>query len=528
MRSTFYGLEIAKVGLFTAQNSMEVTGHNISNTDTQGYTRQRLNTAAIPAGFGGSFVATDNRSTAGRGVTTINIEQVRNSFLDYQYRKENAETTKWSVKEQYFGYVEALFNNELDDIATSTGISKLFSEFYDALYELQENPERTEMRVNLRENAIALTDMMNYYSDRLMEQQVTLNESIKVTVNEINDIAKQIADLNKEIYGYELTGASANDLRDQRNVLLDTLSGLADVNTSEDVNGQLIVELNGKTLVRHSSSYGLAVTENTSETLLNGQPKYDVVWADTKGRPTTLTVDVKSGALKGYQEVRDGSADKDIGIPFVMDQLDKLCQKIAKDMNTIHEKGWTMPSDGYGESKQGVKFFNVPLKKDENGNDIAGEYDYSQITAKNFKLSDEVLSSVANIAASDMPISVKGEDGETADNEQKGNGKIALEMCQLIWQKDDKGNPDNLDGVFKSLINAISIEMGDITSRSKAQEVMQLHLSDQRKSISDVSLDEEMTNVIRFGHAYNACSRVISAIDEELDKLINGTGRVGL
>lgn len=529
MRSTFYGLEIAKTGLFTAQNSMEISGHNISNADTEGYTRQRLDTAAMPPGYGGTLVAVNQRSTAGRGVTTINVEQVRNSFLDYQYRKENSETTMYSVKEQYFEYVEALFNNELDSIETSTGVSKLFSRFYDAMYELQENPERTELRVNLQENAIALTEMMNYYSDRLKEQQNTLNESVKITVNEINTLSKQIAQLNKQIASYELSGAKANDLRDQRNMLLDTLSGLVDITVNEDTGGQLTVEVNGKAIIRHTSSYQLAVSPNAEETLLDGSPKFDVVWADSKGRPTTLPLEFKSGALKGYMDIRDGSSEDEVGVPFVLDQLDKLCQKIAQDVNEVHQKGYTIPSDEYGESRTGVLFFNVPLVKDVNGTEIPGKYDYSQITAANFKLSDAILSNVNNIAASDMPINAKDENGEEiSENTQKGNGKIALAMCQLIWKKDDAGNPDNIDGVYKSLLNAISIEMDDIHNRSSSQEVMQLHLSDQRKSISDVSLDEEMTNIIRFGHAYNAASRVISAIDEELDKLINGTGRVGL
>ncbi|MBD5559258.1 MAG: flagellar hook-associated protein FlgK [Clostridia bacterium] len=574
MRSTFYGLEIAKSGLFGAQNAMQVTGHNISNVDTPGYTRQRLNTSSVPPSYGGTLIGIDNRSTAGRGVTTINIERVRNTFLDYQYRKENTQTTQLQVKEQYFEYVEQIFNNELDDIVTSTGMTKMFSQFYDAIYELSEKPESTEMRVNLQQKALTLAESFNYYSQRLQEQQATLNETVRITVNEINSISNKIANLNKQIYGYEQSGATANDLRDERDNLLDTLSGLVNITTYEDTDGQLVVTVGeGETahvLIRHKDVNEMTVHEEKNG-LMNGESKYTPVWADVNGDPTFAKVDIDAGgALKGYVEIRDGATNEDIGIPYVVEQLNNIVRTLAKDMNAVHQSGWTFPSTAGGESVTGVDFFNVPTlvklvdadgnaildkngdevwysntykgvhaSRDDMGNTIYVDQDdnivpiasfdennqpdpYSVITADNFRLSDAVLSDVFNIATSSEKI-VNG-----ADNNQKGNNENILAMAGIITKTDAAGNPANVDSMFKSLLNDISIEMDYIHTNYKAQNVMLAHLDTQRASISDVSLDEEMTNVIRFGHAYNAASRVISAIDEELDKLINGTGRVGL
>lgn len=531
--STFYGLEIAKTGLYAAQNGLQLTGHNIANADTEGYTRQRLHTSAVPPSYGDNFIAQNTRAKAGRGVTIVNVEQVRNAFLDYQYRKENTTTTKWSVKEQYFGYIESLFNNELDSMESTTGISQMFSNFYDALYELAENPEKSETRVNMQQQAITLVETMNYYSSRLQEQQQTLNECVRVTVNEVNSLANQIATLNKQIFSYELTGAIANDLRDQRNMLLDTLSGLADINAYEDVNGYMVVELDGKNLIRHGDVAALAVREDRENTLYSGEPTLKPVWADKEGKPTIADVKVSNGALKGYMEVRDGDSESEVGINYVIHELDKLCQKIALDINTIHEQGYTFPTDSNPESRTGIKFFDVPVLKDQFGNNILDEngnkqYDYSQITAQSFKLTDDIMDNVYNIAASDMPISAKDETGSEVANDQKGNGNIAMALCQVVWQKDENGNPNNIDGVYKSLLNAISLEMNYIETTKDSQDVMLGHLSDQRASITDVSLDEEMANVVVYGHAYNAAARVLSAIDEQLEKLINGTGRVGL
>lgn len=513
MRSTFYGLEIAKTGLFISQNQLDVTGHNISNVDTPGYTRQRLATSAIPAGSQNAYIAVDKRGTSGRGVETICVEQLRNPFLDYQYRNENSTTTKWQTKEQYFEYVEALFNNELDSIETSSGISAIFSEFYNSLHELEKAPADQGVRKNVQQSAIKMTQSMNTYYDRLIDQQNTLNESVRITTNEINDIAKSIASLNEQIYGYELSGAKANDLRDQRNTLLDTLSGLINIETSEDINGQLIVQVNGRNLVRHASYKQFAVAENKPNPVDGGETMlYGVYWADQNGNPTTSEVDPQNGALKGYLDIRDGNTKDNVGIPYVMQQLNALCQKITDDFNSVHEKGYTTPNGAETDSRTGIKFFAQEYNAD--GTKVA-------VTAKNFRISDDIMNDVFNIAASDMPVST----GD--DNEQKGNGKIALQMCELISKQNSSGNADNVDSAYRQFLSEISIALEHMHDTADAQSIMKSHLSLQRQSISNVSLDEEMTNVVRYGHAYNAASRLISAIDEELDNLINKMGLVG-
>ncbi|MEA5003687.1 MAG: flagellar hook-associated protein FlgK, partial [Christensenella sp.] len=432
--------------------------------------------------------------------------------------KENTVTAKWQTKEQYFEYVESLFNNELDDMLTSTGVSAIFSSFYNSLYELEKAPESRSIRDNVQQNAIKMTQTMNSYYDRLIEQQDTLNESVRITVNEINDIAKTIARLNEQIYGYELSGAKANDLRDQRNTLLDTLSGLINVNSYEDMNGQLVVEIEGKNLVRHGQYQQLAAEKNVANPLDGGATQlYGVYWADREGNATANAVNVTNGALRGYMDVRDGNSKDEIGIPYIVQQLNKLCQKIASDMNSVHEKGYTIPNEADGESKTGISFFYVPA----DANDPTKK-DYSQITAQNFRISDDILKDVFNIAASDMPVATTGD-----VNDQKGNAKIAIALAELITKKNDEGNPDNIDSVYKGLMSDISTQMSHIHDTADGQAVMKAHLEQQRKSVSDVSLDEEMTNVVRFGHAYSAASRVISAIDEQLDTLINKMGLVG-
>lgn len=513
MRSTFYGLEIAKTGLFIAQNQQDITAHNMANVNTVGYTRQRLATAALPPSAANTYIAVDRKSTAGRGVETIHIEQVRNPFLDYQYRRETAVASNWQTREQYFEYVESLFNGELDKIDDTTGMTKMFNAFYGALHELSKSPSDPEIRKNVRQHAENLTSTMNYYYNRLIEQQNTLNESIKISVGEINGISKEIAELNEQIYGYELSGARANDLRDERNLLLDKLAGIVDIDVSEDLNGQLVVQIDGKNLIRHASFKELAVNNDVPNAVKNAPNVYGVYWTDSSGNATNYAVDIKNGALRGYMDVRDGDSTDNVGIPYVIHQLDALCKKIAEDVNAIHKKGYIIPNDSItsgNKSISGILFFD----------DAGGT---GNITAQNFRLSDAVLENVNNIAASDMEINKPNE-----ENTQLFNGKIALAICELMNKKDPvSGHADNFDSAYQAILTDIASKQDQNRTTSKAQSVMQAHLEQQRKSISTVSLDEEVTNMVRFGHAYQAASRMISAVDEQLDTLINKMGLVG-
>lgn len=516
MGSTFYGLEIAKSGLFVSQSEMNVSSHNIANVDTEGYTRQRIYTASVPGAGNHVQFAADKSGLAGRGVVAVTVEQIRSPFLDYQYRNQNSASTKWAAKEQFFSYVEDLFNTELDNSSiVSSSVSSQLGDFYDSLYKLVEKPADSEIRANVQKNALKLTETMNYYFDQLRDQQNTLNENVSVTVNQINQYSQHIAELNKEILGYELSGDKANDLRDTRNQLLDALSGLIDISYSEDSSGYVNVQIDGNYLVHQSDCNKLAVAATMDNPVKPGAANrlYEVYWADDSGAATTKKIGVENGALSAYMELRDGNTTNDIGIPYIVGQLNALCQKIVKDVNAVHRTGYTFPNDSNGNvSQTGINFFA----------DTSVAQDGSEVTAENFALSAEVMQNPYNIAASDAQVATTGE-----ENEQRGNGNIALKLSELINSKDASGNPNNFDSVYKTIVVGIGIEMSNISSTAKVQTVMQNHLTEQRKAISSVSLDEEMTNIIKFSHAYTAASRMITAMDEQLDVLINQTGLVG-
>lgn len=528
MRSTFYGLEIAKTGVMISRNELDITSHNISNADTIGYTRQRLYTQGIPAAKNGAFLKPDILGMSGKGVAAITVEQIRNPFLDYQYRKENATATNWSIKDQYFGYVESLFNNELDDIDISTGMSSLFANFYSSLDKLSQGATPDlEIRANVKNSAEKLLESMQYYYNRLVDQQDTLDKTIEVTVEQINDYAKQIAALNEQIFSYELSGQKANDLRDQRNLLMDQLSGLADVTYDEDANGYYSVRLDDRFLVRHTQYNQLGVDKTLDNPAGNTLNKLnEVYWANSDGTLTTKKVSINDGALKGYMQIRDGNSEGEYGIPLVINQLNDLARMMVREMNQVHQKGWTMSYvDDAGNvvpSKTGVDFFEQPA-----GADVTDASDpaWQAITAGNISISQAIKDSVYNIAASDVQV---GDPTTGDENEKKGNNVIALQLGQLLSRKDDAGNSVGFNSVYAEIVVGIGTAQDHFGKLAESQTIVANQVEEQRQSISGVSLDEEMTDMIRFSHAFNAASRMISAMDEQLETLINKMGRVGL
>lgn len=516
MRSTFYGFEIAKSGLFASQQNLNITGHNISNVNTVGFTRQRLNVESIPAPFYMGTIAYTDKSASGQGVRMMYVDQIRDPFLDKQFRQENTMSKYWEAQEYEFSMIESLFNFEISD--ENTGISNVFAEFYSALHKLAENPSDPEVRQAVLGSARNLVSTMNQNAEQINAQYNDINGEIKATVTQINAITRSIAELNNQIFSYEMSGAQANDLRDRRNLLLDELAGYIPIHYEETPDKYLIVRFgdkNGEQLVNHAKSNDLALVENKDHAFMgpdqNGNiPQvYQLYWAKDVDpatgdllNPATPAIDITEGALGAYFKMRDGDSEDNIGLPYVMTLLDELCQKVTTEFNEVHEQGWGLPSGG-NPSTTGNKFFK----------------DDVPVTAFNFALDPDITSD--RIAASSVEV-VNG-----ADNEQRNNNVNALAIVELLNKTNSSGNPDNFDSVYKDILVAVGLEMSHINRMNTNQAVVLANIDNNRKSVSGVSIDEEITNIIKFGHSYNAASRVITAIDEQLETVITKMGIVG-
>lgn len=498
MASLFYGLEIAKSGLNVSQQGISLTGHNISNANTVGYTRQRIIQNSIDPSSKLSRVCSISKSTIGGGVAITMIDQVRSEYLDRKFRNENATLGNYNMRAEELDYIETVV-----DELSSTGISKSMADFFKSVSELSGDPVNDEYRTNVQQNALKMAESFNHYYNELTDLQDTYNKNMNTTVIQINELLTSIATYNEQIFGYELSGEQANDLRDKRNLLLDELSGLIDIKCEVDSQGRLSVKCNGADLVNHTDYATLYTVAEITDPISGATDLFNIYIDPIDPLAANAVFNYTDGKLMAYKNLRDGNTSDNIGIPYILDRLNTLARSMAKEFNDIHRTGHTKP-DGATPSQTGVNFFAVP----------AGGYD--DVTAGNLWLSAEVLANVSNISASSLEVT-----GTMA-----GNNEIALELADLSLRK----NLANV-GNFEEYLSSMSVELGIESAKSQTLSNSQIAIIDnlavRKESISGVSLDEEMVQMMTYQHAYAAASRVLTAIDEALDVLINRTGTVG-
>lgn len=488
MAGLFYSLEIAKSGLYVSQRGLTLAGNNIANANTEGYTRQRL---VIESIYPSTLSRMNVGFQIGGGADTKQIDQIRSAYVDKQLRSEYADLGQWSTRNSELDYIASILN-ETTDVASLTSA---LADFYDGVRSLSTDADSLEVRTNLQEKAKKLCESFNYYYNQLVDQQNTYNDSMQVTVDSINSLTTSIADYNKQIFGYELSGQAANELRDQRNLLVDQLAQLVNIDYTENEYGELTITTQGQTLVSNDTAT-LLQTDLDATTGF-----YDILYGGADFQ-------YSGGQLKAYETLRDGSTVDNMGVPYMLTTLNTLARSLATEFNTIHREGYTIPI-GAGTSQTNVDFFNVP----------GGVY--TNITAGNLALSAAILASEKNIAASDAPIDLN------AENTEEGNNKKALELLELTSSTTvpDVGN-------FNEYLTSFVVRVGIASSTAKDMDTSQNSIIDnletRRESISGVSIDDEMISLLAFQHSYAAAARVLTAIDEALGILINNTGRVGL
>ena len=563
MRSTFFGIEIGKTGLSYSQLGLDVTGHNIANVETAGYTRQRLiGTAYDPFATIGRALPVE-QALIGGGVRVKILDQIRSAYLDRRFRTENTTNAYWGKRAESFSYVESFFDN----VNEQTSINFSLARFFEAIKVLAEDTVEGAPRKLLQSSGQDMVQQLNSIYEGLMELQDSQNRAVEVTVGDINRIAKEIVELNKAIYGFEITGHIANDLRDKRNLLLDELSELVDIEYKDVPDGRgftmLEVSIGGRKLLFHDESETLGVRLVPNE--IDGEdPVWQPCWIDPITKLPLLVDDgfgnmvpddfmPRGGELKAYMDVRDNTGVELPGIPRYIEMLNDLARALVQEINEVHRKGWTDPP--VGASQTGINFFDESaawFRENGLGDRLYATYDgqwvdeagvvvpdpigagftdeifdLSQITAKNIRLSKDVSDSEFNIACSSVRIEKNGDSVYL----QRGNNENMNDMYALFLLKDISVNGEPI-GSFDGFITSIRFDVGNTLNYAKkmadTSKTLTLAAENQRTSISGVSLDEEMTSLVKYQHAYSGASRVITAMDEALDRLINGTGRVGL
>ena len=311
MPSTFFGLNIAYTGLQASQASINTTGNNISNVETKGYSRQKLTQEAADA-----LRTNTTYGMAGAGVNAISVDQIRNKYYDLKYWRNNADLGSYEVQKYYMKQIEDYFTEK----DTVKGFGTIFGDVFNALEEVYKNPGDDTKKAQFLSQAGNLCEYFAAQSTNLQKLQTDVNAEIRNRMDSINTIAEQIATLNKQINTIEITGPTANELRDKRNLLIDELSKIVDVEVTEkpvyDLNGNesgiyhYFVDIAGGQSLVDGYDYNTlsCVARDYKVNQSDAEGLYDIMWSN--GIEFNLYGRNLGGELKGLVEMRDGNNEE--------------------------------------------------------------------------------------------------------------------------------------------------------------------------------------------------------------------------
>lgn len=562
MQSTFSGLNTMVNGIYTQRLGLNTVGHNISNSNTEGYSRQTAHAAATPSS---EVYTLAGASQVGNGSTVTSVIRARDIYADRQYWKENSTDGYYNGKANNYAKIESIFND-----SDNSGVQDAMEKFYQAWQDCSTTASSDTSRQNVINAGQNFAQSLQIAAKQTKEQIDSLYDDISLSVVKMNRLMGQVVELNKNIAGIEATGAHANDLRDQRDLIVDQLTSMTDITVYESANGMYTLVSNGTTLVNGITKVDLEMSAPKNNTT------YSLSDYDIMIKQTGTVYTPGNGELKAQFE----AVAEDKGY---IDQVANMAAFMFTTMNDQHKAG-------YGIDGSKDKPFGNANPKDNatTGLNFYGESDKAfQWDAKTGKLAVYDVKTGAKEELSGMQIleilTVNSEltatDGHkklaTRSGERDKDGKLLYQTAAggtttdvTQAKKDAKGNPLPVDvngtgdgsnavwvaalfncerdktspevngtdrlignGSLYSYYNTSMTTMGSDASNMNGRVKFQSGVMDQvenlRSSTNGVNWDEELSNMITFQQGYSACSRCLSAMDECLDKLINGTGTVG-
>lgn len=492
MASTFFGLNIAKSGLYAASVNLNVTANNIANEQTKGYSRQEATQTAKNA-----LRVHQEYGMIGAGVNVSEINRVRDSFYDQKYWTNQSKLGEAATKNYYMRQME----NHLNEFEVD-GFTKEYTNFFESLEELQKTPAELASRTSVLNYGDSLMNFFEQVKTNLRLEQEDINAEVNDYVDKINTLATDIAALNKQINIVELTGTPANELRDQRDLLIDDLTEIAEVQTSETVyeNGktEYVVKLGSNTLVDNYDTFKLKVVSREERVDPDDAVGlYDIEW--DYGAEFNPVKEGLGGTLKAALEVRDGN---------------------NKEVNVDNDASYEIDCKGITYYIDQINLFQDSFADAINGIHCAGENLYGKKTT-------------------DLPIFVKSEEGVYSVNEEllkdpskmatcydltDGSGYASLAQDLLDLRDAKIIESSTCEGFLQSLVTELAIDVKKQQTLEENYSNFQNAIKNQRLSIMGVDTDEEAMNLVKYQEAFDLNSKVINIMQEIYDKLINGTG----
>lgn len=493
MASTFGGYSIAVTGMYVNQASLAVTSHNLSNLDTSGYSRQRVTGQEAAVKQGSTSTAT--------GVSVAEITRARNVLLDKTYRQQNAQASYWEAKSANLESAALTLNEfSADDGTSDNGLLQTINEFFTGWEELAKDPASLSNRQTVIETAKALVETFQNIDSQLQALQWDAAEQVTDSIDQLNEMASQVAALNGQIATAEVSGAQASDLRDQRDVLLDAMSALADISVQERSDGRVDVILGGVCLVQGEKTNSLSATGNgTTESPLiiswsglgqQAQINNGSIRAALEDANQSGVTDIDSTSLPYSYSATSSSS-----ISNLRQGLNDIITTIAAKINSLHSTGMGIDAT----NTTGLAFFTATDSS-------------KPLSIGNMAVNPQLEADTDLIAA-----------GGSANSGDNANANAIAQVADGDYFQYD-GLSMDMNSFYQAIVSWVATAGDNANSCYDNQTVLVNQVDAQRQSVSSVSMDEEMSKMIQYQNAYSAAARVLSTIDGLIGDLIADLG----
>lgn len=516
MRATFLGFETQKRTLQVAQKAQDIVGNNISNVNTPGYTRQRVDLYSMYVSGNKSLrwcSDTNSLSLQGQGVNAYGVSQIRDQYIDKRYRENVATESETDKKINILSDVEDVLDNFETD-----GLQYFTQQFFDSLQDYAtEKPDSSEVATICVNTGVNLCRLLNDYDARLKEVESTYVGELQDTVGNVNNLLGEMNTLNLRIYKEILhynEGYGPNELYDEMNMYIDDLATYGDIDVVKNTNGTFSITMNGVQVLDGEKF-------KTNRLIMKDYDKNkEAILYFESGDELNVT----TGGLKGYVDMINGNGvyatghqNGAYGIPYFRNAIDEFARTLANTFNSANG----------GDEDDSRKMF------------VSG-VDGAVITAGNIRVSDSWREDPTMIGQVRKLNPLTGQYYYGYDEKvDEATGLVNLQntnVLYLISQFDNNnlkfGNAHDFSGSLNEYISFISNRLAQTiqyeTSRHDSAETTVDSLLDARDEVSGVQMDEEGINMMNYQKWFSASSRLTTTLDDMLDKLINGTGRVGL
>jgi flagellar hook-associated protein 1 FlgK len=473
-------LNIMREAMMAQQKAMQVTGHNIANVDTPGYTRQNLV-------FESNSVFLSNQLKLGLGVKAAEVVQAFDRLTTQTIQQRTSALSEFEAKKSVLDFLQSILNE-----GDSSGLTQSLEEFWSAWQDLSNNPSGLLERTTLLGKAATLSQQFRFLYSQFIQMRNEMSVDLDIGLQELNTLTKEVASLNGRIVAAEAGGTRANDLRDQRNNLIEEISQFTEINTLEMDNGSVrVMAASGMTLVDSIQSFSLLQVGN------------EIQW---NGVPGDIKNSLSGGKIGAWLDLRDEI------LPQYMANLDELAGTLIYQVNQLHFNGYAL------DGSTGKTFFTP-----NPGDDYAGSVPAASFSgaAGAIALSSDVEGNPQNIAASspaggsgnnENALAILGLQDEVVDIQKWAYARGSASSSQVLSL--------TLDEYYTIFVGDMGLLAEEVDQGRDFEESLINQLNEVRDSISGVNLDEEMVSLIKYQHAFEAASKLIAIADEMLRGLM--------